>query len=88
MRKTIAREGVVLAGNPASSQSLEENASSDVTTARILEGSAWASRIMERRREVWIEGMRPRQLGMVRVTSFETPFLVAETGLPESKTKG
>ena len=58
--------------------------------ARILLGFRWASSIIVRRREAWIEGMRPRTFGNERVTSRPRPdwLLLAAVGIGSSKWKG
>src|ERR1700744_3113559 len=70
----MAKPARKIAGNPACSQSFEESASSLVTTATIFDGSVWASRIIERQRDVCTEGMSPRQLGKVTEASLLAPF--------------
>src|SRR6266536_2757263 len=56
-------------GKPASSTRREERPSSEQTVPTILEGLAWASRAIVRKRDAWIEGVLPRQFLRRRVLS-------------------
>jgi len=77
-------------GKPASSTNRDERPSMEQQCARIFLGSRWASSIIVRSREAWIEGMRPRTFGKVRVTSRPKPDwpLLAMLGIGSSNWKG